>query len=120
MHLGAANSRRDRVRSRGLRHGSRYGRYGITHSATCSMKIPLAEMSDAALDAIIESFVLREGTDYGPDEYDLATKCRAVRRQLEAGEAEIDFDPASGTVDIRPVSERGCATGFKRSSTHEE
>lgn len=83
------------------------------------MKIPLAEISDSTLDAIIESFVLREGTDYGPGEYDLATKCRAVRRQLEAGEAEIDFDPASGTVDIRPVSERG-ATGFKRSSTHEE
>lgn len=72
-------------------------------SAT-EVKIPLTDLSEAALAGIIESFVLREGTDYGPGEYQLAAKCLAVRRQLEAGEAEIDFDPASGTVDIRPVT----------------
>lgn len=67
------------------------------------MKIPLAGLSESSLMGIIESFVLREGTDYGHDEHDLAGKCRAVRRQLAAGEAEIDFDPDTGTVDIRPV-----------------
>lgn len=68
------------------------------------MKIVWTELSDEALAGIIETFVLREGTDYGPREHDLAAKCLAVRRQLEAGEAEIDFDPASGTVDIRTVT----------------
>ncbi|HEY5645945.1 MAG TPA: YheU family protein [Pseudomonadales bacterium] len=67
------------------------------------MKIPLSSLSEDALAAIIETFVLREGTDYGPGEHDLASKCLAVRRQLERGEAEIDFDPNTETVDIRPV-----------------
>ena len=67
------------------------------------MKIPLNSLSDVALEGIIESFVLREGTDYGPSPTDLKSKCQAVRRQLEAGIAEIDFDPTTGTVDIRPV-----------------
>ena len=68
-----------------------------------AVRIPLSSLSEAALDGIIEAFVLREGTDYGHDEHDLAGKCRAVRRQLMSGEAEIDFDPDTETVDIRPV-----------------
>ena len=67
------------------------------------MKIPLETLSDAAVEGIIEAFVLREGTDYGLAEHDLASKCRAVRRQLEAGEAEINFDPTTDTTDIRLV-----------------
>ncbi len=71
------------------------------------MKIPLASLSAEALRSIIESFVLREGTDYGDEqrsgEHALDAKCAAVLRQLEAGEAEIDFDPDTETIDIRPV-----------------
>lgn len=71
------------------------------------MKIPLSSLSADSLRSIIESFVLREGTDYGhekhPGEHGLEAKCAAVRRQLEAGEAEIDFDPETETVDIRPL-----------------
>lgn len=67
------------------------------------MKIPLTSLSEEALERIIEAFVLREGTDYGHAEHDLASKCRAVRRQLQSGTAEIDFDPETETVDIRPV-----------------
>jgi len=67
------------------------------------VKIPISSLSRAALDGIIESFVLREGTDYGHGEHELAGKCRAVRLQLESGAAEIDFDPDTETVDIRPV-----------------
>lgn len=66
------------------------------------MKIPISSLSMASLRSIIEDFVLREGTDYGPGEHDLDSKCRAVLSQLQAGEAEIDFDPATETVDIRP------------------
>ena len=67
------------------------------------VKIALEDLSSAARDAIIESFVLREGTDYGEAEHDLVEKCLAVRRQLEAGDAEIDFDPRTDTIDIRRV-----------------
>jgi uncharacterized protein YheU (UPF0270 family) len=69
------------------------------------MKIPLGELSENALKALIESFVLREGTDYGHRDYDLEVKCKAVRRQVETGEAEIWFDPANQSIDIRPVTE---------------
>ena len=70
------------------------------------MKIPLKSLSDEVLMGIIEDFVLREGTDYGPTEQALADKCRAVRRQLDVGEATIDFDPASETIDIRVVEDK--------------
>ncbi|MEM8766968.1 MAG: YheU family protein [Pseudomonadota bacterium] len=67
------------------------------------MKIPTNSLSAEALRSIIEAFVLREGTDYGPAEHDLDSKCAAVLRQLEAGEAEIDFDPDTESIDIRPT-----------------
>ena len=71
------------------------------------MKIPTSSLSQDALRSIIESFVLREGTDYGDEqrtgEHDLEAKCAAVLRQLEAGDAEISFDPDTETIDIRPV-----------------
>lgn len=74
------------------------------------MKIPHSSLSADALRSIIESFVLREGTDYGdeqhPGEHGLDAKCAAVLRQLEAGEAEIDFDPETETIDVRLVDER--------------
>ena len=70
-----------------------------------SMKIPRSSLSDEALAGIIEAFVLREGTDYGHREHDFQSKCRAVRRQIEAGLAEIVFDPVTETADIRLVGE---------------
>ncbi len=68
------------------------------------MKIPLDDLSEKALTAVIESFVLREGTDYGHRDYNLEAKCEAVRRQVETGEAEIWFDPANQSIDIRPMT----------------
>lgn len=65
--------------------------------------IPFDALSIDALRGVIESFVLREGTDYGPAEFSLDDKCAAVLDQLRAGTAEIWFDAATGTVDIRPV-----------------
>jgi uncharacterized protein YheU (UPF0270 family) len=50
---------------------------------------------------VIESFVLREGTDYGVHELSLEQKVARVLRQLESGEARIWFDPVSQSVEIR-------------------
>jgi uncharacterized protein YheU (UPF0270 family) len=52
---------------------------------------------------VIESFVLREGTDYGPREYSLEQKVAHVRAQLERGQARILFDPESNTVTLQAV-----------------
>jgi len=70
------------------------------------VEIPCAQLAAETLNALIESFVLREGTDYGVREVPLAAKVAQVRRQLERGEAQIVFDPATETVDIRVVLTR--------------
>lgn len=65
------------------------------------LEIPVGQLSAEALRGVIESFVLREGTDYGAREYSLEEKVQHVERQLTRGEARIVFDPVSGTCDIR-------------------
>lgn len=62
--------------------------------------IPHTALSPEALRGVIESFVLREGTDYGEREYTLDEKVAHVLAQLERGEAQIQFDPDTETVDI--------------------
>jgi len=64
--------------------------------------IPVDELAPDLLRAVIEAFVLREGTDYGAREYTLDEKVAHVERQLRRGEALIVFDPNTETVDIRP------------------
>ena len=63
--------------------------------------IPHTELSADTLRGVIESFVLREGTDYGQNEYSLEQKVAHVVKQLERGEAQIVFDPDSESVHIR-------------------
>jgi uncharacterized protein YheU (UPF0270 family) len=62
--------------------------------------VPHAELSEDALRGVIESFVLREGTDYGERDVSHEDKVAAVMRQLERGEARILFDPLDSSVTI--------------------
>ncbi len=62
--------------------------------------VPHTELSPELLRGVVESFVLREGTDYGEREASLEQKVAAVVRQLERGEARILFDPCSESIDI--------------------
>lgn len=66
--------------------------------------VPYTELAPETLQRLVESFVLREGTDYGEREFTLEQKVMHVIRQLERAEAEIVFDPNTETVDIRAVS----------------
>ncbi|MBC7983040.1 MAG: YheU family protein [Candidatus Obscuribacterales bacterium] len=68
------------------------------------MAIPYTELSEDALRGVIESFVLREGTEYGEKDFSLAQKVDHVTRQLKRGEARVVFDPNTETVDIVVVS----------------
>jgi uncharacterized protein YheU (UPF0270 family) len=65
------------------------------------------QLSPQALRGVIEAFVLREGTDYGEREFSLEQKLAHVAAQIEAGEAQIWFDPNSSSIDIIRSSERG-------------
>ena len=51
------------------------------------MLIPWQDLSPETLENLIESFVLREGTDYGEHERTLEQKVSDVKRQLQCGEA---------------------------------
>jgi uncharacterized protein YheU (UPF0270 family) len=65
--------------------------------------VPHAQLEPETLRAVIESFVLREGTDYGEREYSLDQKVARVTGQLDRGDVRIIFDPDSGTIDIQVV-----------------
>jgi uncharacterized protein YheU (UPF0270 family) len=62
--------------------------------------VPYRELSASALQGVIESFVLREGTDYGATDFSLEQKVAHVMRQLERKEAHVVFDPDSESVNI--------------------
>ena len=65
--------------------------------------VPAAELSPATLQALVESFVLREGTEYGERDVSLEDKVSQVTRQLRRGEARIVFDPETESIDILVV-----------------
>jgi uncharacterized protein YheU (UPF0270 family) len=65
-----------------------------------SVTVPHTALAADILRAVIESFVLREGTDYGERELTLDDKVARVMMLLERGEAKILFNPESATVDI--------------------
>ncbi len=62
--------------------------------------VPYLELSPEALRSVVESFVLREGTDYGDKIFSLQEKHAHVMQQLARGIARIVFDPNTETVDI--------------------
>jgi uncharacterized protein YheU (UPF0270 family) len=64
--------------------------------------VPHTELAAELLRAVVESFVLREGTDYGERELSLDEKVARMIARLENGEANIVFDPESQSVTIVP------------------
>ncbi|MFZ1874295.1 YheU family protein [Serratia sp. D1N4] len=66
------------------------------------MIIPWQELEPATLSSLIESFVLREGTDYGEHERSLEQKVDDVRRQLKSGEIVLVWSELHETINIMP------------------
>lgn len=64
------------------------------------VSVPHEQLSDAALEALLEEFVTREGTDYGLHEHSLDQKKASVRAQLTRGDAVIVFDTDSESVTL--------------------
>jgi uncharacterized protein YheU (UPF0270 family) len=56
---------------------------------------------------VVESFVLREGTDYGIREVSFEAKVEQVLVQLRCGEAHITLDPATESVNVVVASAIG-------------
>ena len=66
------------------------------------MIIPWEQLPAATLDNLIESFVLREGTDYGEQIFTLAEKVEHVRQQLQRGDAVVLYSELHESVTIVP------------------
>jgi uncharacterized protein len=64
--------------------------------------VPPDELSPDALRGVAEAFVLREGTDYGASEVSHDAKVAQVIRQLERGEARIQWDPVTESINVVP------------------
>jgi uncharacterized protein YheU (UPF0270 family) len=64
------------------------------------IEIPLARISDDILNAIIEDFIAREGTDYGSSEVGFETKVQQVISQIERGDVVITFDPETESCNL--------------------
>jgi uncharacterized protein YheU (UPF0270 family) len=72
----------------------------VTDEAPGLIEIAATQLSPETLRAVVESFVLREGTDYGERAFSLQEKVAQVLRQLERGEARIVFEAHTQSVDI--------------------
>jgi uncharacterized protein len=71
-------------------------------SETAPIEIPVDELSPEGLRGLVESVVLREGTDYGERERSFEGKIEELLARLRRGEARIVYDFASQSADIVP------------------
>ncbi len=74
------------------------------------VELDASQLSAEALRGLVEEYVSREGTDYGPGDWTLEDKVLQVMRQLESGEARIVFDLELETAGIVPADEPGLIT----------
>ncbi len=62
--------------------------------------MPYDRLSPEILEAVIEEFVTREGTDYGTTDAPFERKIEQVKRQLATGRAVIVFDETMQSCTI--------------------
>ncbi|KGQ34222.1 hypothetical protein P375_01260 [Gallibacterium genomosp. 2] len=65
------------------------------------MIIPWQQLSETALHNITQSFILREGTDYGARELTLAEKEARLLKQIKSGEVVIVWSELHQTLDLK-------------------
>ena len=64
------------------------------------MIIPYNELSEEALQALIEDFVTRDGTDYGQDEMSVQEKAERLLVLLKTGEMLISYNEESESCGL--------------------
>ncbi len=70
------------------------------------------QLQEEILMAIITSFILREGTDYGVNEVALETKQKQIKKQMDKGQIKIVFDPSTESLTLLTAQE------FKKLQMH--
>ena len=69
------------------------------------MIIPWQELNEETLRNIAESFILREGTDYGAEELSLAQKTDNLLAKIHNGSAVIICSELHESIDIKDKME---------------
>ena len=62
--------------------------------------VPHRELSEEALQGLLEEFVSRDGTDSGYTKLSLEQRVDQVRRQLDRGEAVVVYNHTTQTANI--------------------
>lgn len=65
------------------------------------MIIPWQDLEPATLDNIVESVILREGTDYGVEEVSLAKKKAQLLAKIRNGSAVVVWSELHESIDIK-------------------
>lgn len=69
------------------------------------IEIPYQQLSEDALQGVIEEFIQREGTDYGEVEYSLSEKTAQVMGLLKSGQSILVFDVQTESTTIMDKQE---------------
>ena len=64
------------------------------------LEIPPERLPDDTLQALLEEYINREGTDYGFDERSLDSKVAQLKRQIKDGKVVICFDAESESCTL--------------------
>jgi uncharacterized protein YheU (UPF0270 family) len=64
------------------------------------MIIPFDTINNETLQSLVESFVLREGTDYGEVEISMQEKVEQIIEQLRLGDIVIEYSEEHESVTI--------------------
>jgi hypothetical protein len=64
------------------------------------MIIPADSIDNETLHSLVESFVLREGTDYGEVEITMQEKVEQIIEQLRLGDIVIEYSEEHESVNI--------------------
>ncbi|MCB1730785.1 MAG: YheU family protein [Halieaceae bacterium] len=66
------------------------------------VEIPVERLRSEVLQALLEEFASRDGTDYGERELSLEQKTGELRMQLARGELQLLYDTDSESWDLLP------------------
>lgn len=69
------------------------------------VRIPPERLQIDVLQALLEEYASRDGTDYGEREYTLEEKVAMLHRQLRVGDLHLLYDADSEQWDLVPRSQ---------------
>ena len=66
------------------------------------VRVPWERIPESQQRAIVESVVLREGTDYGLNERSFESKVKALMEMLRRGDTILTYDPTLDSFNVVP------------------